>query len=349
MGQRFNARRALLQLLALIPLPLVVAWIYLESERPPVAPVPKGGGAGHGASSARGAGAAPKLPASFPSGWKLKGPPTPYDRKTLYDRINGAAPAYLRAGFVGSQGAEYGREGLKDTVMVDVYDMGSAARALGMYATERDPSYKFCEAGDEAYLASGSLNMWLGRYYVKLAGFEVGEAMDAALKELAVELAGALPAAKDRGALDEGLASLPAEGQLPRGAGYAHAALADVTGLERVFTRLYAGTAAADGAADPVTLFAVKEKDAGAVSARVKKALAYFKGFEATVERAAVGQGAEEIVIRGEGAAHVLVQRGPLLGGAVDLTGDAPLARARALLRKLGEAPAAPAKGGAKP
>ena len=320
--------RALLQLLALALLPAIVALIWFTSERPPPSTVPMGGKAA-GAGKVAAAGAL-NLPAKFSSGWALKGRLSSYDKKTLFDRINGGAPAYIRAGYVGSVGGEYGKEGFKDTVMVDVYDMGGAARALGMYATERDPSYSFVELGDEGYLASGSLNLWSGRYYLKLAGFEEGEAMDAGLKELAAALVKALPAAPDLAAVRAGLALLPARGRAQNGAGYAYTELGDVKGLQGVFTARYT-----EGAAT-LTLFALEEKDAAAARARMDAARKYFQEYEARVEVTEGEGGAWQMSVAGQGASHLLVRRGAVIGGALDLTEAAQQEAARSLLAGLG-------------
>lgn len=332
-GPRKRGVGALLQLLALAVLPVIFALIWFTSQRPPPPPPLTGGAHGEAAAGDK----AVKLPAKLPSGWTLKGTPVRYNKKTLYDRINGAAPAYLRAGYEGSVGAEYGKEGFADTVMVDVYDMGGAARALGMYATERDPSYAFCEVGDEAYLASGSINLWSGRFYLKLAGFEEGDAMDAGLKELAADLVKVLPAATDMEAVKAGLALLPDGGKAKNGAGYSHTALADVAGLKGVFTGRYTHGEA------QLTLFALKEKDEAAAQARLAAARKYFEEFEATVEEA-VAEGGIWLTVKGQGANHLLLRRGAVIGGALDLTDEAQLTAARALLDGLASSAKQPAE-----
>lgn len=336
-GKPGRVRRLILQLLVLAILPLLFALIWRSGKRPPP-PVPLTGGAGASSSSGASHGQALKLPAKLPSGWALKGRLLRYDKKTLFDRINGAAPAYIRAGYVGSVGAEFAKKGFTDTVMVDLYDMGGAARALGMYATERDPSYSFSEVGDEGYLASGSLNLWSGRFYIKLAGFEEGPAMDAGLKELAVDLVKVLPEAVDLPAVKAGLALLPSAHQVPHGAGYSYAALADVEGLKGVFTARYKRGQGDD--AVELSLFALQEKGEAQAGARLAAARKYFEGYEAEVG-ASEEQGGSWLTVKGQGASHLLVRRGALIGGALDLTSEAQLAAARALLAGLGAAPTA--------
>lgn len=118
----------------------------------------------------------------------MEGAQETFDKKSLFDRINGAAPAYINAGYRYSVGAEYRKAGLADPVTVDVYDMATPKQAAAMFATERTPESTPAKVGDQSYLGGGSLNFCHSRYYVKLAGFEQSPAMDAALTDLAKAL-----------------------------------------------------------------------------------------------------------------------------------------------------------------
>ena len=307
-------KRLLLQLLALAPLPLVAAAIYYTSGPPPSAPplAHKGGVAG-AAASAKGAPAV-TLPPTLKSGWKLKGPVVRYNEKTLFDRINGAAPAYIRAGFVALYGAEYGKPGFKEPVIIDAYDMGTPLQGLGMYATERDSSYTFIEGvGLEAYLASGSLNFWHGRFYVKMAGYEEGEAMDRGLKELALGLARALPKAGDMAQVMAPLSRLPQQGRVPHSGGFSRPALADIKGLQGAF---YADYKAGEDA--KYRLFVVPTADAATAAKRFAQAKAYFAGDGARVTTPEAAK-RPTMLVQGDGMATFVVQAGQLLAGGVDL------------------------------
>lgn len=227
-------RSAALKLLALLPIPVILGLVIWAGQRPrPPSPAV---GAGKGA--ARSEAVAP-LPASLKSGWTLHGKAERFDKRTLFDRIDGAAPPYIRAGFEQSWGAEYRQPGRAEPVTVDAYDMGGAARAFGMYAAERDPKYAFIEVGDEGYLAAGSLNFWRGRYYVKLAGFEEGEAMDRALKALGHDLAAALPADPAAKQVATLLGRLPTAQRQPHGEGFSLAPLDGIAGLSHAYHASY--------------------------------------------------------------------------------------------------------------
>ncbi|MDI7277717.1 MAG: hypothetical protein QME94_17195, partial [Anaerolineae bacterium] len=126
-------RRSLLQALALLPLPLMAGLVFHSFRHgPSTGPRHIESGAETGGSRGGEQGIGPTLPAVPAPGWKLEGSPVRYDHKSLFDRIDGAAPVYIRAGFLSSLGGEY-RKGTKEPVTYDVYDMGSGRQALGMY------------------------------------------------------------------------------------------------------------------------------------------------------------------------------------------------------------------------
>ncbi len=299
-----------LRLLALVPILIVVGLVYWAVSRPMPPPLvlKKHGGEG---SAGHGGVKAVELPAAFKSGWKVLGKVEQYDKKTLFDRIDGAAPAYIHAGYVYSLGAELRKPGMKESVVADIYDMGSLPQGLGMYATERDRSYTFITLGGEGYLASGSLNFWKGRFYVKLAGFEDNEAMNVGLKELAQEIAGVLP--EGQAAALAPLTLLPKEERLPNSDGYSHPALADVEGLEQVFFSEY------KAGEDAYRVFVVRCKDTAAAGKRVAQITSYFTKDGAKLETSAAG-GGKLLKAVGESATTLVLQAGALLTGAVDLT-----------------------------
>ncbi len=303
-------KRTLLQVLALAPIPIIVALIWWSAERPPPPPPLVPAAASHGKPGAGKAGAV-KLPATLKSGWKLQGKVVRYNDKTLFDRINGAAPAYIRAGFAASYGAEYVKKGYEDAVVIDAYDMGTALQGLGMYSTERDSSYSFIDIGNEGYLASGSLNMWYGRFYIKMAGFEEGEKMDRGLKELAAGLIKALPRAAKTSSVTAPADRLPAEGRVAHSTGYSKPSLSDVDGLDGAFYADYK-----EGEAT-YRLFVVLVKDGAAAGARVAKIKAYFAKDGAKIEEGKEGAAAL-LKATGDTTTFVL-QAGAVLAGGVDL------------------------------
>jgi hypothetical protein len=66
-------------------------------------------------------------------------------------------------------------------VVADIYDMGSALNAFGVYSSERSPDQRFVNIGAEGNATDYTLNFLAGRYYVKLSAF--GATGGAALME----------------------------------------------------------------------------------------------------------------------------------------------------------------------
>lgn len=319
-----NVKQAPLKFLVLLLIPIIVAVLWWTAKSPPPPPALAAGPT----LGSTGSAPAADLPSNLGSGWRMQGKESRYNNKTLFDRINGAAPAYIRAGFVYSLGAEFTKEGQREPVIADVYDMGTHPQALGMYATERDPSYTFLEVGDGGYVASGSLNFWRGRFYVKLAGYEEGEAMDRALQELATGLSSALPV-KEGGAQSlASLALLPREGRQPHSDGYSHPPLADVKGLQQVFYADYQGVGETT-----YRLFLVQTKSPKAAAARLDEARSYFAkdGAQIVVET----EGPLRLVeVSADSITTLVCSRGAIFAGGIDLMDGGAVKAARERLIK---------------
>ena len=110
----------------------------------------------------------------------------------LYEYLDGGAEAYHRYGMVALAHQEY-RAGGTD-VTVDIYDMGDALRAFGIYSAERSPGYHFIPVGAEGYSNEGMLNFVQGNYYVKLLGFsddgKSASALNAAAQSVSAKIGG---------------------------------------------------------------------------------------------------------------------------------------------------------------
>jgi hypothetical protein len=102
----------------------------------------------------------------------VPGAPSFYGPDNLYKYLDGGADVYLLYDFqvLLHQDLKSGQADLT----VDIFDMGSAEDAFGMYAAERAPGYNFLDIGTEAYRNEGILNFLQDRYYIKLAGFGPG-------------------------------------------------------------------------------------------------------------------------------------------------------------------------------
>jgi hypothetical protein len=97
-----------------------------------------------------------------------QGTPSFFGPDRLYQFMDGGADVYLLYDFqvLLHQDFKSGQAELG----VDIFEMGSAEVAFGIYAAERSPNYHFLDIGTEAYRSEGILNFLQDRYYVKLAG-----------------------------------------------------------------------------------------------------------------------------------------------------------------------------------
>ncbi len=87
----------------------------------------------------------------------------------LYLYIDGGAQAFHNYDMVAMVHRRYEVRGMELTV--DIYDMGDALNAFGVYSAERSPDQRFLSIGDEANLTDSTLNFFQDAFYVKLSAF----------------------------------------------------------------------------------------------------------------------------------------------------------------------------------
>jgi hypothetical protein len=157
LAKRLIMRKVLLVLYALTILTLPVSAQDISSEAPPP-PIP----ADVRARLAR------LLPDFAGADVKPSGERKFYS-SDLFRYIDGAAEAFLGYDMVAMVHQEY-RVKAAD-ITLDIYDMGKALNAFGMYSAERSPSYHFLSVGAEGYVSDFVLNFFQGEFYVKLSAF----------------------------------------------------------------------------------------------------------------------------------------------------------------------------------
>ncbi len=111
-----------------------------------------------------------KLPAvgELP-GWQMQGAPYAYDAATLYQYIDGAADQFILYGFQKLQGAEFiNTTDAQETLIVDVYDMGSDLSAFGIFQSKKDPTSTVLKIGTEAFGNDQYLVFYQDRFYVEI-------------------------------------------------------------------------------------------------------------------------------------------------------------------------------------
>jgi hypothetical protein len=125
------------------------------------------------------------------SGWSKDESPRIYDSQDLYKYIDGAADLYINYEFQRLFTLSYER-GEEQGITVDVYRQSTPRNGFGIYSRERPTEGKFLSIGTEGYYDQGILNYVLGDYYVKIAGYYLGDEDEALLTSLAQEVAGRL-------------------------------------------------------------------------------------------------------------------------------------------------------------
>ena len=146
----------------------------------------------------------PKVP-----GWTLVEPPRAYIPATLFEYIDGAAESYLSYGFEKLAVADYKSDGGPATLTAEIYDMAGGLNAFGIYSSERYPESRYLEIGAQGYYEEGTLNFFVGRYYVKLMCFDCPEA-ESGLTMFARDIE--KRHGPDRGGLPAALSLFPKEG-----------------------------------------------------------------------------------------------------------------------------------------
>lgn len=114
----------------------------------------------------------------LPAGVTREEPASFYKPDSLYEYIDGAADVYLLYDFQRLLHQNF--KTADGELTFDIYDMGRAENAFGIYSSERSPGYKFVRLGVEGYRGQGTLNFVQDHYYVKLAasGAKASAALD---------------------------------------------------------------------------------------------------------------------------------------------------------------------------
>jgi len=128
-------------------------------------------------------------------GWEREGEPAVYLPDNLFEYITGAADLYLAYDFqeMGTLNYAYGRGG---SVSVEIYRLGDAKCAYGIYSQERprDPSY--VESGAQGYYDPGVLNFCQGDHYIKILGYELADGEKVALAAVANSISAKISSAR---------------------------------------------------------------------------------------------------------------------------------------------------------
>lgn len=139
------------------------------------------------------------------AGWEVQDSVRTFDRRTIFDYIDGAGEVYLSYGFRDVTVHRFLREGSPE-ITVEIFDMGSAEDAYGVFTYARESE---SEGIGQAYEYRGSvLCFWQDRFYVCVTCYEQTAETKEVLPELARQIAERLP---DDGSRPPLIDVLPAE------------------------------------------------------------------------------------------------------------------------------------------
>ncbi len=129
----------------------------------------------------------------------------------LWEHINGAAEQYLAYGFQDLATTRYTSDKTRTTVVAEIYRMGDARGAFGIYRQEVSPKARPVPLGVEGRASSNTIRFWTGEFYVKLTTPPGGGRMQE-LEALGAAISKGLGAA---GAMPAEVGWFPSAGQVP--------------------------------------------------------------------------------------------------------------------------------------
>jgi len=150
--------------------------------------------------------------------WQRSGDAYAYAPEKLYNYIDGAADQFIAYGFVRLQGAEYvSSTDQKESITVDIYDMGSALGAFGIFTSKKDPASPALGIGAESFGNDQFVVFYKGRFYVEIQARITAAVNSAAPKIAAHIVADRIPGGNAR---PEILKLFPAAGRVPGSENY---------------------------------------------------------------------------------------------------------------------------------
>lgn len=149
-------------------------------------------------------------------GFAAEGTDATYDRKTIYDYIDGGAEVYLAYDMRGCLSRRYVAPG-EPAVVLDLFDMGTSADAFGVFTLDRDGEQ--LNVGEDGLAREGWIRFWKGRFFVSI----YAERETAGAREAALRLARAIESGiKENGDRPKILERLPKGGLQNRSVRYLH-------------------------------------------------------------------------------------------------------------------------------
>lgn len=132
----------------------------------------------------------------------------PFDRKNLYDYLDGGAELYLAYDFQSLLVQDY-QNGEK-LITLEIYLMGTSQDAFGLYSLDQEGEN--IQIGDKSNYGSGLLKFWKFKYFVRITDMSGDDRSKDAILELGRYISQKIGL---KGKLPELLSRLPADGLVP--------------------------------------------------------------------------------------------------------------------------------------
>ena len=100
------------------------------------------------------------------AGWKATAPADRYDRRTIFEYIDGHGEVYLAYGMTACDTRRYAGPRGEGDVVVDAFEMEAPAGAYGAFTHSREGEP--ADVGQGGSFGYGSLLFWKGRYFVSV-------------------------------------------------------------------------------------------------------------------------------------------------------------------------------------
>jgi len=157
------------------------------------------------------------LPARI-NGWEKSPEITFYTPKNLYEYIDGGAELYISYSFKQLLAMTYRKEGFPE-IVVDIFDMGCAADAFGVFVHGSENVDRSIDRDVESESAAGLLTFWKGQYYISILAYPESAEKKQTVLALGKHIAGLIVRSGEKPAL---LNRLPAENRVSGSTRYFH-------------------------------------------------------------------------------------------------------------------------------
>lgn len=210
------------------------------------------------------------------------GPTEHYTEETLFEKINGRAPAYFEYNFQELNSRSFTIEGVPGEYLdVYLFRMDTPLNAFGIFSAERDPTAAAVDFTMDGYRSEMGYFLRAGDVYAQILASSTTPAVMDKAEAFARELTGFLP---ESTAGMEGRLLLPAENQIPGSLTFIN----DNAYGQAVLTEVFEAQYAVDG--NTFTLFAQTTPDAASAQSNWETLKAFYSNYGSVESTETIGE-----------------------------------------------------------